>query len=1744
MPPSGLAVDDTQTTTADIVLTWTKTTGNMRYQKLQYRLKGNTAWTTLDDQINPDDETYTHSGLQAGTTYEYRLCAIGTDGRESVYTPLCTAYTKVSSMPSFTTDVQDIEVKDGESVTFSVVVQLGRGGQLDYQWEELLNNVWTAIPNTNRDYYRIDATKYDAGRKFRCIATETQGGIPAVITSATGELKIKKEDASVALTLSASSGNITYKTKLGDPITLTATVTSTSAAVGNKAGTVTFVIGLPGDTTSITLIGNGQASGNDYVAIATFTATYAGVHKITASYSGNTDYRSAESTEETYTANYPSGIKMLVLTGNDGKDYFDRVTVRAVYGESVLYKVSIAEIQSDGSLDKTPLQVSDLSFSDTYFSIADDTDDYIKFSCSAAGTSTSTLTCNDGVDNYSFDLNLEGLSRPVTVIADSKEVYLGDPLPALTCTAEDAADGDTPDGRGFLSADANEFSQFGNHLSCPTFDKDVRGTYPVEVTLPSGTFDNYNLQITPATVRVKGDEVTVDFGVAGSSNALLIGKVYNSAGEYEMQLTSGGKVEKGLKIKFTLEINEPGKHVTFWVVNNAIIPGTEGLLDYTLENYTDDVSVIANLDDSRYAVTYSATTADGSIQGYYSGTAPFASGTELFAGTDLKFVATPNSGYVVKEWTVNSVMVPGNTSNELLITRLGSVTAVAVVFEATATCAVTFGISEGSGTVTATTAAGAPLSSGASVDGGTTVTFTAQPAAGQIFRRWYVNGVAGVNTTTYTTTVTDDLNVEATFASASAQKYVVTYGAEPLSGVSIGSVSAISGTGSVYSGGSVEEGNHIVFTATVKPAYAATHKLSHWEVDGVVVPKGGTNTYTHYLNANVTVKAIFVEIAALISVVPAGANAPISGSVVITFSCEMDMSIAGTVELEDASSQTIPLTGGVWSDGNRTYTVAYNDLTLGTAYTIHLSGFEDADGNVMIANSANSFTTAATETYGVSTIALTGGTVNPDKAAYAENEPVTLTVSPATGYQLATISACKTGDPGTDVTLTEANGDYTFNMPGYGVTVTATFINPDQDAADAAKTIINGLPAASWTVSMATANTEADVKTWLTGRINALPGMSALDIDPVTTGDITTPGSFVSAIAGTSVIPSGINGAFTFTVTLKKGIATANTADQNGTITATAYVSAETPHISSQPQNRTVTQGGSTSLSVSANVSDGGTLSYQWYRSATNSNSGGTAIGGATGSNYSPPTSSTGTVYYYAVVTNTNYYVNGLPTAEARSNVAAVTVTSSTPTVNAETPYIYLHPQSRTVDAGVSITLSVAASVSDGGTLSYQWYRSASSNNSGGTAIGGATGSNYSPPTSSAGTTSYYVVVTNTNNRVNGSTTAWTTSNTATVTITATASSHTVAVVSTPYGTVTANKTSAAAGETVSLTIAPSPGYVLNSITAYRTDSPSTPVALSGTGSVRSFTMPAYSVTVVATFYKSPVQTDREAVDAAKASIEGGTYRIAQATGNDAQSIEAWLTDMLNALFGASHGVQLRAAVTPVIGNVTVTSVTPAVAGTEDSPSGADGWFIFSVTLTRGTATATAGILPGIIVATPHVTTPVKRIELHHAGTLRVRVANTGNVHTGEQAFALTGVHADMFTLLIDGQAVTWHNGLQPGKEHYVTLLPVSGLVPGIYGMQLTVSAEGMSPVSLDINYHYTPTSIDEISQAKVLQAYVTGDQLHVSGLIPGEFWTIYNMHGQLFHKTKATAPEAHVPLREHGVYIIVAGERVAKVVY
>ncbi len=109
---------------------------------------------------------------------------------------------------------------------------------------------------------------------------------------------------------------------------------------------------------------------------------------------------------------------------------------------------------------------------------------------------------------------------------------------------------------------------------------------------------------------------------------------------------------------------------------------------------------------------------------------------------------------------------------------------------------------------------------------------------------------------------------------------------------------------------------------------------------------------------------------------------------------------------------------------------------------------------------------------------------------------------------------------------------------------------------------------------------------------------------------------------------------------------------------------AETPKIAEQPQGTTYTVGNTAApLRVTASVSDGGTLSYQWYSSTVNETTSGTAVSGVidsgkTESTYTPPTTAEGTTYYYCVVTNTK----GQKSATAVSNTAEIVVSPAAPT--------------------------------------------------------------------------------------------------------------------------------------------------------------------------------------------------------------------------------------------------------------------------------------------------------------------------------------------------------------------------------------------------------------------------------------------------------------------------------------------------
>ncbi|MDO7908642.1 S-layer homology domain-containing protein [Paenibacillus sp. JX-17] len=273
------------------------------------------------------------------------------------------------------------------------------------------------------------------------------------------------------------------------------------------------------------------------------------------------------------------------------------------------------------------------------------------------------------------------------------------------------------------------------------------------------------------------------------------------------------------------------------------------------------------------------------------------------------------------------------------------------------------------------------------------------------------------------------------------------------------------------------------------------------------------------------------------------------------------------------------------------------------------------------------------------------------------------------------------------------------------------------------------------------------------------------------TTNSTSGGTLIPGATGVSyTAPTGAAGATYYYVVVTNtnssatGEQSASTTSRVAKVVVNALTNAEAPSITTQPVDKTVNVNEPAPLNVAANVTDGGTLSYQWYSSTTNSTSGGTLILGATASSYAPPTGAASTTYYYVVVTNTNSSATGEQSDSTTSRVAKVVVNALT---NAEAPSISIQPADKTVNIGDAATLEVAASVTDGGTLSYQWYSTTTNSTSGGTLIPGGTGASYTAPTGTAGTTYYYVVVTNTNSSATGEQSASTTSRVAKVVVNA-----------------------------------------------------------------------------------------------------------------------------------------------------------------------------------------------------------------------------------------------------------------------------------------------------------------------------------------------------------------------------------------
>ena len=343
-------------------------------------------------------------------------------------------------------------------------------------------------------------------------------------------------------------------------------------------------------------------------------------------------------------------------------------------------------------------------------------------------------------------------------------------------------------------------------------DWTINGTTTAD-TAVSKTLSNLHGE---ATVQVRFVKLVTGI-TFGPTNETSEGGYISAAEANETSIlgdaATGANIAASVPIKFTAEV-KPGYEIEGWYVNN-VRDGSAGTGEtYTYPNTTSANSIY--IAPRFQQVEYNITTGDNvTVNGQNSTTAR--------GGESLTFTAVPPAGQNVTGWTVNGKAVAGNGNTLTWTVENGcltkpNVTAYHVEAQFSAgEYKVTYSQPAG-GTLSASVADGTP------VNGGTKVTFTAEPNEGYEIDEWTVNGHSVANSgSTYTLNVIENSTVAVTF------KAMV-----PVSAVPNGRNGniAITANGKTITDGYVSSGSDVTFTVTPENT---DDMVQAWQVNGSTV---------------------------------------------------------------------------------------------------------------------------------------------------------------------------------------------------------------------------------------------------------------------------------------------------------------------------------------------------------------------------------------------------------------------------------------------------------------------------------------------------------------------------------------------------------------------------------------------------------------------------------------------------------------------------------------------------------------------------------------------------------------------------------------------------------------------------------------------------------------------------------------------------------------------------------------------
>ena len=335
---------------------------------------------------------------------------------------------------------------------------------------------------------------------------------------------------------------------------------------------------------------------------------------------------------------------------------------------------------------------------------------------------------------------------------------------------------------------------------------------------------------------------------------------------------------------------------------------------------------------------------------------------------------------------------------------------------------------------------------------------------------------------------------------------------------------AVTSTGEGYAAVSPVSNGKVVFNGG---SYSGEDAINFME-GGIAEIHGGTFTGTYGYAVNVAVDSTLSIAGGTFS--GPWASVTTSGTTTITggtFTAGSEGHItymSGTLDLSGYDTEKLNgLTLSQWTGAE--LTVSDKNIKLPAGYV-----FKDSAGNTVTTLTHETVYTIAPEatvpTYTIKTSGE-GGTVTADKAASAEGETVTLTVTPNENYVLYALSAYEPDNGANTVELTPgtAANTYTFLMPAHDVSV---FVDFTKDGKAREDLYFNNNGNAAWTNVAAAFYTESGHYINSVNLVLAENGIYTLP------KDVEIPNlayqvyfSIGTAITATAEIPTGENNMFT-----------------------------------------------------------------------------------------------------------------------------------------------------------------------------------------------------------------------------------------------------------------------------------------------------------------------------------------------------------------------------------------------------------------------------------------------------------------------------------------------------------------------------------------------------------------------------------------------------------------------------------------